>query len=149
MPGNNNYAAKLRDPRWQKKRLEIFERDNWTCQNCGITEETLAVHHKLYLPNTEPWDYENDLLITFCETCHDAEREMLEEYEPLLISTMKRIFFADDLREIASGINSMKPLDHHHILSIAYRLAFEETDIQRFLITKARDQFKYLQKMSS
>ena len=142
MPGQSDYAAKLRDPRWQKKRLEIFERDNWTCQECGATQETLAVHHKVYLPNTEPWDYENDLLITFCESCHEAEREMFEQYGPLLISTMKRIFLADDLREISSGISSINPLDHHRVLSYAYRLAFEEPDIQRLLITRAREKFK-------
>ena len=25
-----SYSDKLKDPRWQRKRLEIFERDNWT-----------------------------------------------------------------------------------------------------------------------
>lgn len=28
------YSQKLRDPRWQKKRLEILERDSFTCQHC-------------------------------------------------------------------------------------------------------------------
>ena len=29
------YSEKLKDPRWQKKRLEILERDNFRCQYCG------------------------------------------------------------------------------------------------------------------
>lgn len=29
---DKTYAEKLKDPRWQKRRLEIFERDDWTCQ---------------------------------------------------------------------------------------------------------------------
>jgi 5-methylcytosine-specific restriction endonuclease McrA len=34
------YGDKLKDPRWQKRRLEIFKRDEWTCQQCGDTETT-------------------------------------------------------------------------------------------------------------
>jgi len=35
------YAEKLKDPRWQKKRLEIMERDEWTCQWCVDSESPL------------------------------------------------------------------------------------------------------------
>lgn len=65
------YQKKLLDPRWQKKRLEILERDNWCCQSCGDKEETLHVHHKKY--NGDPWDIENKYLVTFCATCHEFE----------------------------------------------------------------------------
>ena len=53
----NDYQTKLKDPRWQKKRLEILNRDKWACCACLSTEETLVVHHKDYISNTEPWDY--------------------------------------------------------------------------------------------
>jgi hypothetical protein len=62
------YGEKLKDPRWQKKRLEILQRDNWTCRYCGSDKHTLHVHHFKYFK--EPWDIENDKLITFCEDCH-------------------------------------------------------------------------------
>lgn len=42
-----SYAEKLRDPRWQKKRLKIFERDGWACQDCRSTTNTLNLHHLL------------------------------------------------------------------------------------------------------
>jgi 5-methylcytosine-specific restriction endonuclease McrA len=29
-----DYLAKCKDPRWQKVRLEVFQRDEWTCQVC-------------------------------------------------------------------------------------------------------------------
>ena len=61
------YSEKLRDPRWQKKRLEIFERDNWHCRFCGNQHDTLHIHHCGYLPNKDPWDYPSELLITLCE----------------------------------------------------------------------------------
>jgi len=64
------YSEKLKDPRWQKKRLEILERDGWKCMGCGSKDETLHVHHLFYQPHKEPWDIHNAFLITFCEWCH-------------------------------------------------------------------------------
>lgn len=67
------YLQKLKDPRWQKKRLEILERDGWQCRFCGEKETTLHVHHICYLPRRDPWDIPNGFLITFCEGCHNPE----------------------------------------------------------------------------
>lgn len=64
------YADKLKDPRWQKKRLEIFQRDNFTCVKCLDTEDTLHVHHRKYEYDKDPWDIDNCYLITVCEDCH-------------------------------------------------------------------------------
>lgn len=62
------YAKKLLDPRWQKKRLQILERDMWSCRLCGDSISTLHVHHKKY--KGDPWDVNNDDLITYCKYCH-------------------------------------------------------------------------------
>lgn len=67
------YSEKLKDPRWQKKRLEIMNRDSFTCQVCYSETDTLNVHHLVYFKNTEPWDYINDHLVTLCENCHKTE----------------------------------------------------------------------------
>ena len=68
-----HYSEKLKDPRWQKKRLEILERDAWACQVCGGKEKTLHVHHNKYSNN--PWDAKNDDLVTLCEDCHQETHE--------------------------------------------------------------------------
>ena len=65
-----SYSELLKDPRWQKKRLEIFNRDNWKCKLCGDNKTTLQVHHKEYLNGNDPWDYPKDMLVTICEHCH-------------------------------------------------------------------------------
>jgi hypothetical protein len=79
------YQEKLKDPRWQKKRLLIFTRDNWTCQSCGSSEKTLHIHHLKYLPNAEPWEYEDCYLITYCDTCHETEHLIGEQIRDILI----------------------------------------------------------------
>ena len=65
------YWEKLRDPRWQKMRLRVLDRDNWQCQYCGETSKSLAVHHGHYRSNADPWEYDRNTLHTVCEECHD------------------------------------------------------------------------------
>lgn len=72
------YSLKLKDPRWQKKRLEILERDKWTCQNCDDKDSTLHVHHKKY-EKGDPWDIDNKHLITLCFSCHEIESDEVKE----------------------------------------------------------------------
>mgnify|MGYP001568534691 CR=1 FL=1 len=105
----SEYSKKLRDPRWQKKRLKILERDDWACQKCYDDESTLVVHHRRYLVGEEPWDYPDDLLVTLCEGCHEQERGTRQEYEDMLLSILKEKFFADDLYSLVSGFLKMSP----------------------------------------
>jgi 5-methylcytosine-specific restriction endonuclease McrA len=66
------YSEKLKHPLWQKKRLEIMQRDGFCCQNCFSTEKTLNIHHIIYANHiSNPWDYHNSYLITLCEDCHN------------------------------------------------------------------------------
>src|SRR5690349_11709786 len=78
------YSEKLKDPRWQKKRNGILERDNYQCQRCGDTKSTLHVDHRIYRSKHDPWDYEDRELQTLCETCHqwvtDLRAEIAEQY---------------------------------------------------------------------
>ena len=67
----NKYGKKLLDPKWQKRRLEIFQRDNWKCLACSEDKKTLHIHHLWYEYNKEPWDYPSDALVTLCFNCHD------------------------------------------------------------------------------
>lgn len=69
------YSDKLKDPRWQKKRLEILQRDNFTCRICHDERSQLNVHHIIYNKNKDPWDYDNNILITLCNDCHNYEHE--------------------------------------------------------------------------
>ena len=62
------YSDKLKDPRWQRKRLEVMQRDNFKCSQCKNGEITLNVHHWQY--SKEPWDAKNEDLTTVCHLCH-------------------------------------------------------------------------------
>ena len=48
-----------------------MQRDKFTCQSCDDKESTLNVHHLKY-DDSNPWEIDNDDLITLCDTCHEA-----------------------------------------------------------------------------
>ena len=84
---NSSYLKRLEDPRWQRLRLKVFERDGFTCRYCGDTEERLAVHHLYYVSGREPWEYPLGAFKTACSTCHrqikDEAAERVEDWEYL------------------------------------------------------------------
>jgi 5-methylcytosine-specific restriction endonuclease McrA len=82
------YIELLQDPRWQKKRLEIMHRDEFTCQDCFDGTSPLSVHHKYYIHNTDPWDYPNEMLITLCDNCHKSwedDKYIINELSHILL----------------------------------------------------------------
>lgn len=70
------YAEKLQHPKWQRRRLDILTRDNFSCQLCSDTETSLHIHHKYYESNCEVWEYPDEALITYCKHCHAATEHM-------------------------------------------------------------------------
>lgn len=82
------YSEKLKDPRWQKKRLEILERDNYTCRFCGDTTSILSVHHFRY--EGEPWDVDNIDLISVCNKCHQEEHFEINYYKKLFLECLEK-----------------------------------------------------------
>ena len=70
------YAEKLRRPEWQRKRLEILERDGFKCTDCGDDKSELHVHHLYYTKGKQPWEYEDDAYRTLCAKCHEAHENM-------------------------------------------------------------------------
>jgi 5-methylcytosine-specific restriction endonuclease McrA len=83
------YKEKLLDPRWQRKRLEILDRDDFTCQFCVEKNSTLHVHHKNYIWDNDPWNYENSNFITLCQECHKLEQTAKDELK-LMINNMQK-----------------------------------------------------------
>lgn len=69
------YAEKLKDPRWQRKRLEVLSRDNYRCQCCGDDKTELHIHHFRYT-GENPWDAEDSDLSTTCKHCHAAVEDV-------------------------------------------------------------------------
>ena len=81
--------------KWQKKRQEIKERDNFICQICArgmydpereFETDNLSVHHMI--PVCEDWDkrFDNNNLLTVCERHH-----VMAEYGEIPREVIKKI----------------------------------------------------------
>lgn len=111
MENKKTYSEKLRDPRWQKKRLEILNRDNFTCLLCQDSDSTLHVHHLSYHGN--PWDAPSDKLQTLCQDCHKvvSQTESIN-YIPILKfkDKYKTILFTGDVSDTGESFLTMYQL---------------------------------------
>ena len=106
----SEFFAQYRDPRWQKKRLEIMERDEFSCQSCQSKDNTLNVHHCVpYRKETKPWEYENDELITLCEDCHKELTQILKDCNYIVARNCSISDFAGEFHRILMEIDGMNP----------------------------------------
>lgn len=121
------YSEKLKDPRWQKKRLKIFERDEFHCQQCGDGESTICVHHLRYVSGLEPWDYPDCLLLTLCEDCHSAEYEGMRESIGSLVEQVKECgFLSGPVQDLAEVFNGMEMPYTPEVMAAALKWAFHD-----------------------
>ena len=104
------YREKLRDPRWQRRRLEILQRDDFKCRRCEDASSPLNVHH-LYYENRDPWDYPDDSLATLCESCHEHESVARKQLEVALLDLLRRIGASADHIDALCRLISDRQLD--------------------------------------
>lgn len=138
----SNYAEKLKHPKWQKKRLEVFERDGFSCQLCKDKETTLHVHNKYYVNFNDPWDYPMDAFATLCEHCHTevefAKKEGID-FENISVYKCDRwsngcvIMFLTDR---VSGVTVMRIYDP----AITPLVSFELRELEKAQIKSVFDQ---------
>lgn len=115
------FKEQYRHPLWQRKRLETLSAHGFVCQRCESEDETLHVHHKVYVKGRKIWEYGVDELVVICETCHKAEhkeKDILNEVflrsdttpldcAALLFGFVGGFVHPDD--EIASGLEHYNP----------------------------------------
>lgn len=109
------YEEQLKHPLWQKKRLEIMNRDMFMCLSCKSTQKTLHVHHKWYKNGKMAWEYPDTCYKTLCEDCHRQE-------ESCLLDLKKELFL--DLRQSGLDANMMCGL------KMAFRYAHNPSDLK-------------------
>lgn len=98
-------AKDYTDPRWQKVRLEVMNRDKFTCQCCGTSEIELQVHHLCYEKGKRIWDSRPEDLLTLCRDCHEQTEmyvTLMRRHAPRLIRSRRK--GSDDLAKIVRSL---------------------------------------------
>lgn len=91
----DDYLDQIKSPKWQKRRLDILNRDDFTCQMCGSKDKTLHVHHTIYIPKRKIWEYSDKQLITLCEDCYNKEHFEYAEFVNQIITNMRYYGFTN------------------------------------------------------
>lgn len=61
-----------KSPLWRRVRVQILERDGYTCKTCGKHGGRLECHHRRPIEDGGDW-FDPDNLETICRTCHIQE----------------------------------------------------------------------------
>lgn len=115
------YETYLKRGEWQKRRLHIFERDNFKCQcsTCKSPNSNLEVHHIEYLSfDLKPWEYPDDMLITLCNICHSKETKRFHHEEKLLTAFKMKGLLVGDIISFTALLYSDKDFTKNLIDSI-------------------------------
>lgn len=107
------YSEQLKHPNWQRKRLEIMQRDDFMCRMCGDSEVTLHIHHRSYEKGRMAWDYPNENFCTLCEGCHklvtDTNKRICAatDFEPTQFALVQALDFMENAETFGSFVNLM------------------------------------------
>lgn len=115
---SSTYSEKLKDPRWQRKRTEVLNRDDFTCRDCDDKTKTLHVHHCFYEKGA-PWETDAKYLLTVCDGCHKRRQKLEDKIRRAVGVLVARMGhreddgelseFAESLHEIATNPDAEYP----------------------------------------
>ena len=114
------YLELLRHPYWQKKRLEIFNRDNFTCIKCGDTQTNLQLHHLYYKLELLPWEYPDDCFQTLCDLCHMKAEFIKFIQKAGIVYLQMNGFTSNDITEIVDFVKSKISNNYHRESVVNY-----------------------------
>lgn len=87
--GENHYAWKggtgqpfRRIGEYRKWRMSVYERDWFTCQDCGYKGKDIEAHHIIPFREDESLKYELENGVTLCRECHKETRGVEVEIAP-------------------------------------------------------------------
>jgi 5-methylcytosine-specific restriction endonuclease McrA len=106
-----DFSEQYKHPLWQKKRLEILERDEFMCQSCGDTDSQLHVHHWTYVKNRKIWDYENENFETLCDNCHSYIHELKDKIKDNIDNNFKFHVSLEYLSQIIDYLSELSTGD--------------------------------------
>lgn len=66
----NYYQQRRNSEEYKKWRLDIYRRDYWTCQRCGIKGRFIVAHHILPVFEYPHLIFDIDNGLTLCKNCH-------------------------------------------------------------------------------
>ena len=114
---------KLRSTKqYREWRTAVFERDGFTCQECG-SKVKLEAHHIKEICNYPNLVYEIDNGITLCHNCHTLTDSYLFFDKPTRVKNnnqiKKSVTMSKDVADILSQIAKKLEITENSVISVA------------------------------
>jgi formate-dependent nitrite reductase cytochrome c552 subunit len=71
-----SYQEQLSHPEWKTFRLEVFDANNNTCEECGSTDPPFHAHHIKYIKGRKAWEYGLIDMRCLCAGCHTTSHDL-------------------------------------------------------------------------
>lgn len=128
---NNNYSEKLKNPKWQKKRLEVLNLRGFKCELCSCETKELHVHHRFYLKGREVWEYDNDVFQVLCCDCHTKEHENKNAVTEKIIEVIP-----DKYKRLISLLEKLNEIDARNtdFIETIFSSVLESDDYDSFFL---------------
>jgi hypothetical protein len=122
-----SYYEQLKDPRWQRARLEAMKRADFTCEMCYVNDATLNVHHTYYEKGLAPWEYPSESLWCLCEDCH----KRAEALRLMLLRQLGRL----DFGQLCSLIGMARGLEMSEFPDTTHSATDETGEFNRLILS--------------
>lgn len=114
------YSEKLKDPKWEEFRQRAFDRYGRRCTECGEDShygEHHHVHHKRYIRDREPWQYDLDDVTVLCKMCHNEIHDAEQDFRDLIRQSRPNVAF--HFQYLAQCLSEIDEYDVVSVLSRA------------------------------
>ena len=94
---------------WQKKRLELMNRDNFTCVECFDDKSILNIHHVKYatflLGKIDVCSCDENELITLCDKCNNKKKKLNRISDILEREEIMKSMYGYEKEEFSNTLN--------------------------------------------
>jgi hypothetical protein len=116
---------------WNKRRHEVYDRDNYKCQNCGINggdDSDIEIHAHHIVPKANGGTHSKSNLITLCKQCHNAVHGDMIAPTAMAGSNYEGSITIDSVKRWAEAVTN-NPEETDFTTSDPSRIEFEQCAI--------------------
>lgn len=124
---SSNYRDKLLDGRWEDFRKSYLRRNGSFCRGCRRGDMPIQIHHLVYDPSREPWEYNDNEVAALCRECHAKWHKLMNSFR-LVCSGMELM----DLQMLIGSLSVLLKLNSSRDAAFAIaQLASEPETLRR------------------
>lgn len=103
---------------WDSRRRQVYERDDYTCQNCGASshqDESITLHAHHIVPKSKGGSHSLSNLVSLCDDCHSRIHPHMESSPARSQQILRKSQYDSKLISVLSNIDAVAEQLHTQI----------------------------------